>query len=67
MWKQDAVKFKWTMCAVFRVVFENVFMQMNSITQSLLKSEYHSAWISRIFVFRDNLFIVCEYKFSPKL
>lgn len=48
--KKDAVKFKLTMCAVFAVIFENIFMQMNSIIQSLLKRNITQLEFSHIFV-----------------
>lgn len=67
MRKQDAVKFKWAICTVFGVVFENIFMQMNSIIQSLLNGNISQLEFSHIFVFWDSLFIVCEYEFSPEL
>lgn len=67
MRKQDAVKFKWAICTVFGVVFENIFMQMNSIIQSLLNRNISQLEFSHIFVFWDSLFIVCEYEFSPEL
>lgn len=67
MWKQDAVKFKWTICSVYGIVFENIPMQMNSIIQSLLKRNITQLEFSHIFVFWDSLLIVCEYKFSPEL
>lgn len=32
-WKQDAVKFKLTICTVFGIVFENIFMPMNPLSK----------------------------------